>query len=103
MSGGGGGGGGGYQCIITGCALIQEESWAWGDLFQDDSCNFTFLGASPNHQWTEHSGGKVKGEEEKALILQGNVTYWHRRGVTVIPFTSGYLNRNAVAYITKGR
>ena len=90
-----------FSCVITGCALIvpYESKWLHGDLHRGPEGGWVFNGgySERGQQTAWQYTGMREPEEGKALVVVG--PYWERRGVVVLPDSSGVLNSRARQYV----
>lgn len=92
-------------CVITGCALIDLNKtptlWVPGDLFDAGPLwvfNGNFSEDMPGSPWLDPD--VYPRHYIKCITLVGD--YFMRRGVFVIPKSSGVLNDEAIRYINGG-
>jgi hypothetical protein len=88
------------QCIITGCGLVQNNAWSWGDLHEFGGL-WIFHGASHATDWLSYDAA-VRQSQERCLILESDAKFFCRRGIFVIAKTGTRLNGRARDYLNEG-
>lgn len=87
------------QCVITGCALVVDNNFVWGDLFEVDGV-WVFNGAY-DKEGPAWRNIRYLAPEDKALVVHSGDHYFERRSVFVVPCTNAHLNKLALQYVAK--
>ncbi len=74
------------RCIKTGCALKVPEGTFWGDAFLDQVGGVLIFNAAANDQGRPHDYSAVWTPTSPTWTLVPDASYFHRRGVFVLPF-----------------
>lgn len=90
------------QCVITGCALFQGDTWVAADLF--DTGEFWLVNANVRVvdgvigiEWYKES--VVPASYSKRITIVDGCPFWERRGAFLIHKSCAVLNRVAAEYI----
>jgi hypothetical protein len=91
------------ECVITGCALFQGDTWVACDLF--DLGEFWLVnanvrvteGGSIGLEWFDQN--IVKASYSKRITIIDDCPFWERRAVFVIHKSCAVLNQAALDYI----
>lgn len=94
-------------CIITGCAMVIDGCWAWGDLFQygdcyvfnANTCTADHPGQEEIRGETKWSAGIVPTDIKQVICTDRQCRPFERRGVIVAPIQSFFLNKAALEYL----
>ena len=83
------------QCVITGCALIQDDKWVSGDLFKAGDDVYIFNANNENGVpiWCD-------GDPFYSRTITPS-DWWERRGVFIIEEKHAKFNLSALEYMEK--
>ena len=83
------------ECLITGCGLLTDQGYAWGDLWGGGQCfvfNAVLNNGEINWDTDPNPGARV-------VSIESGLDYFERRGVVVIPKMNAKLNGPAKTWL----